>query len=321
MSNRTLYFHAGFSKTGSTFMQRQVFPLIRSLSYRKKPKSPLLTGEFPYDGILKTVFRSSPCIWSSFGADIFTELFGPKGSTDGERTLLSDENACHNVDPHSLEKHIEHFVTHAQDWSFNEVKVVIVIRAQHTLFASDYAQLSREVVGASQSDFESKMYSRVNIHDSYFNEGINFNYFLIWSKLCSAIGSSNVLFVPYELMREDLSSFIKVWFNFFDLKSDCSDVIDKVLGLRSPKTNVKSIGSKTWRLSRLDMRDCTVFFSPTLKKYLGVPRIAFRVPDLSRGRTISLGAELEARIKERYAESNKALSGEISFDLKKYGYY
>ena len=323
----TLYLHIGFPKTGSTHFQQAVLPELPGMTCFDRPDSPTVEQKAPWDGVLNRLFECSPEVWSQFGRSIFHELFGsPEHNARREQdVLISDENMWISGarDPYLVQFHLKRLIELAREWGFVRVRVIAVFRRQDTWMASAYAQTSDQYTGACQQDFEEHVHRRLDLSKEYFDTRVDLDYLLQYRLLCECVGSKNLLFLPYELMKDDIADFYRYWFDFMGLNANSSmgSLLNKA---STAKHNVRSSGKATWALRERTTRNVPfVWLRPgRLFSLMGVqpPKLYLRLPDLQRGKEISLTPELSRRILSRYTESNKMLNNKIKPDISQYGY-
>jgi hypothetical protein len=327
MSVPTLYLHIGFPKTGSTHFQQAILPELPGMTYFDRPSSSIIQQKAPWDGVLNRLFECSPQVWSRFGRSIFNELFG--SPTDNAQrahdVLISDENMWISGarDPYLVQRHLQRMMDLASEWGFARIRIIAIFRRQDTWMASAYAQTSDQYRGASQRDFEQRVRRRLDPSREYFDTRVDLDYSLQYRLLCDCLGSENVLFLPYELMKDDMEGFYRHWFDFIGLKMNSSmgSLLNKA---STAKHNVRSSGKATWALRERTTRNVPfVWLRPgRLFSLMGVqpPKLYLRLPDLHRGNEISLTPELSRHILSRYRESNRQLNSKIATDLDQYGY-
>ena len=164
-----LYLHIGLPKTGTTFLQKVLFPEFRGVRYLSKER----VNRFLDDRKIKFLFHQSPRIWRSDAAA--QELIGWLIEVaNGQPTLISEE-CIHNglfpprssrpysdvyrgrmagYDLCTLARHSAEVERQARKHGISEVNVVVTTRRQDTFFASNYAEMSANLQNASQADFE-----------------------------------------------------------------------------------------------------------------------------------------------------------------------
>ena len=322
----TLYFHIGLAKTGSTYLQQNIFPNIKSIQFINKPELGILTSDNSWDGTFCRFFKRSPTVWEDLGDHLFEKVFGPPGEAvrRSPTVLLSDENACTGCLPDLLYQHLVMMTELSRRWGFSKLRLLGSVRHQATFLASAYAQTSDRLRGASQADFEDSVRSLISVDAGYHLQGVAYDYNRLYDSCARAVGEENVIFLPFELMKEDRCQFLKAWLKFMGCE-DKAGAASKVAcnGGSMPK-NVRSHASNAWKLRPLTDRNYRVIELPVQRIWdkLGLPKkVVFRTPDLKRENEIYLTPEVYDAIVARYAESNRQLSEQIGFDLKKYGYY
>ncbi len=216
-----------------------------------RPDSSTIQQKAPWDGVLNRLFECSPQVWGHFGRSVFNELFGPPeyNARREKDVLVSDENMWISGarDPYLVQCHLKRLIELAREWGFVRVRVIAVFRRQDTWMASAYVQTSDQYTGASQRDFERRVYRRLDPSKEYFDTRVDLDYLLQHRLLCECVGSKHLLFLPYELMKDDTAEFYKYWFDFMGLKVNSS--MGSLLNRASTtKHNVRSSGRAAWAL-------------------------------------------------------------------------
>ena len=317
----TLFLHIGYPKTGTTFLQKEVFPHLLDIHYLNRPSSDIIPPKLPGDGIFRRFFAAVPEIWSEHGDELLARL-----STEGhQNTLVSDENVTNMTQTHQI---IAAHISEILNIYDGDVKVVLTIRRQADKLASNYAQLSNKLQGASQSHFESWTRNLTHTVSAYYGEGargIMLDYDSIRSYLQSALPKENICMLPYEMMKEDLRTFMDRWLSFMDVNMQTAALVDEVKqGSEPKKRNVRSSSENTWKLRQRSLRGAPVLnLRPTrLFQALGMPtKLPIRWPDFNRDDKIHLTPELRNEVMTVYEPSNRAVAEKIDIDLSQYGYY
>jgi len=330
------------SKTGSTYLQEEVFPKIATIDFYYQPMSDMLEGG--RQGVMGRAFVRSPVIWRHTGQEIFSEILQEfKDKTwDGTRNvLISDESAGPQIwqllpylgsrweqerqDPFLLKAHLEELSALVSEWGFSKLKAVLVFRRQDEWIASKYAQRSDRFPNASQSHFEEFVDYLIDPAKGYFSDGIVLDYKLLREQLILALGEENILMLPYELLVRDAERFLDDLVDFVENRDrDAVHALSRRLAAQSAQQrhNVRSKEEGVWEIRDrietrvLPLRPGRVFSS------LGLPtRIPIRWPEFKRGALIRLNHSLRERILEAYVESNEKLAADIDIDLHFDGYY
>lgn len=109
---------------------------------------------------------------------------------------------------------------------FPNAKILMVVRSFETLIPSLYSQY---VVKGYRSDFETFLKE----YESAFSE--QFNYDFLYQTYVDVFGESNVLLLPYEMLKESSSKFISIIEDYFGLSNYefISKSVNKSLSERS----------------------------------------------------------------------------------------
>lgn len=326
MNNKTLYIHAGLSKTGTTYLQEIVFPLSDYYRYIVNPKTNVFEPRYPWDTALRSIFSRSPLAWDIVGDELLIDVFGNEVLDNDEPVLLSDEGLLTFVDPVLANIHMKKFKELCNNIGFASVKVLISIRRQDTRLASLYAQTSHRRYGASQNDFESWIKMITNRSVNWFSEGVGSNYWILYRLMVDVFGKENVLMVPYELMKDNAQNYLKIIYEYMNVDVEEINRINEVVNDKniSGPVNVRSVGDATWLLRDMRIEGVKpIRLRPRrLFDALGLPReIYLDHVDLVRKRKIVLTPELSGMVIEKYSESNRLLDESVKINLNKYGYY
>lgn len=337
----SFYLHVGPPKTASTFLQGAVLPKIENIRCHVKPTVTFGESEMKF----RDLFLFSPDLWRTSMEEPFTFL-GDDISKEQD-VLVSDEGiyrrpasprprldvrqkiygpivrtnpkAGGRQDHISFRSHLDAFREGVQQQGFSQTKVLLTVRRQDEMLASLYAQLSRFVRGASQGNFE--RWARHLTGDRagfYLGGGQKLNYYLWWKSIVEVLGETNVLLLPFELLRESTSRFLKRWLEF--LGAERAVPIANTLSDTKAK-NRRSASDVKWDVSP-PIRKLNLHPSRILKAF-GLPTsLPARWPDFQRGEEIHLTRELSEEILGVYEKGNRRLDNQgLGLNLENYGYY
>lgn len=321
-----LYLHVGLPKTGSTFLQDELFPVLPQVNYVGRPDYNLLERRNAYDKTtLSRFFDRSPCVWSGHGDDLLENLQTEDEFNADKKQLISDENALTGGinDPYRIGEHIKRISILTEKRSLSPLKVLIVIRRQDTWFASAYAETSYRYVGASQPHWESWIDERLSKSHSYYaGPAVKLKYNTLYSEIEKNIGQSNICMLPYEMLKRNQHEFYENILEFFGVKSNKNNFIKEIE--KSKKKNVSKISDNSWSLGEASSwRSKEVVFRPgRLFSSLNLPRgVCLWYDDNKRDDKIELTDQISSRIKKEYSDENARIDNRLSVNLKKYGYY
>jgi hypothetical protein len=192
--------HMGYVRTATTTHQRHVFSAHEHIFYLGKP--------FPNDN-LKLAFRNLVCRDEASFDPVTSNALLKKSVEEGRSAacvLLSDEIMLGPaaVDISILLKRLREVVD-------DKIKVLLTIReqsdlfrswAEHVLEKSEYSSL--DVIARYHWKFRETRESLL----SYLDYAKYYSYF------CRALGRDQILALPFELMRSDLSTYCKILASF-----------------------------------------------------------------------------------------------------------
>jgi len=220
----------------------------------------------------------------------------------------------------SFGSHLDALVKTVRRLGFSQVKVFLTIRRQDEKLASGYAEASNRVRGASQENFERWVRNITGDRDGFhFGGGQKLDYFRWWETVSEVLGKSNVLFLPFELLRENQGAFLARWLKFIGVE-DSSFIANSLS--QTEEMNRRSTSKSNWSIrdpirTGPNLRPSRVFQALRLPSTLPA-----RWPDFQRGEKIQLTKELSDEILEPYEEGNRRLDNQgLGLNLKKYGYY
>lgn len=348
MSNgATLYVHVGPPKTATTFLQEHVLKRVSSVECRCLPEVQL-GGEAVNFGHL---FSMSPSVWTEHGGRAFAQLINETERADGEDLIVSHEGIhggmatprpwltkeggwAQGVEygplvrlhtdgrPHValLTEHLTVLSDVAARWGFAEVKVLATLRRQDSWLASEYAQNSHKIRGASQENFEAWVREVTSTSlGRCAGGGEKLDYSSWWEAVGNAVGKENVFLLPFELLKENQTAFLNQWLSFLGVEERAQ--IIGALSSAEDEENRRSTSSSRWAL-RPPVRTGPSLW-PRVTWKLGLPtKLPMRWPDFARESSIRLTPELSERILTTYADGNRRLDEAVPhLELEAYGYH
>lgn len=327
MDRRTLYLHIGLPKTGTTFLQEEIFPALPALRFFNKPQSPILQGKLdPIYGIMDRYFSRSALVWQHQGDRLFADVLGlSKDTAPQENILISDEGVGAQASrPVLMREHLTRFAEKASAWGFTHVRLFCVIRRQDRWLASHYAQLSDRKANASQKAFETYVRDWLSPSAGRYLNGIRTDYKALHEELVAALGQPNVLMLPYEWLDEDPAAFLECLFEFLEL-ADAHRLTSELAPAASRKrSNQRSTAPNSWQLRRREVMDTKVVHLQPARIFqrLKLPTaLPLPWPETEREASIELTPALSREILAVYGEGNRRLAADLGLDLGRYGYY
>ena len=309
MNNKSTIFHVGYHKTGSSFLQSEVFRKFNKLFY-----------VVPRKDIQELLIYQNDLYYRSENTAIELEKHFIK-SREGDLSTIFSEERLSGL-PH--EGGSDSVQTARRIKLLNpDSKIIIVIRKQEDIIKSSYMQY---IVGYGSYSLKEYLnpttIKKSNLFSYYF-----FEYHRLIEIYNNLFGSNNVLVLPYELLKKNKKEFIKEILEFINIEIEHEKIIAEIDF--SPKNTSSSA------LYILIKR----FFNPFILKghknignTLHNPLIKYIFKVISfilRKRKISF---IDTKISEnqkiyintfcknKYIKSNRITNGLIKHDLTEYGY-
>jgi len=310
--------HIGYSKTGTTWLQKYIFSDSESGFYVFGENSKYLAVDFIYG-----VNKKSRLNWgtdSIFEFD-FTKIMDRLNNADASNksnliisneSLIGDIN-CGGVQGPIIAERIKKTIPNA--------KILITIREQVSLTKSIYDQYLRSGGVSSIKSYISKN------NESYipmFNKSF-LKYYKISKYYEDIFGKDNVLVLPIEMLKNDAEVYFKRLYAFADIKYPESFIKEII---KQPKYNVSNsrLMSALYLLRFFNFLSEPSNFNMRMGKgLLNVKRI-FEITRHLVPKKISLilNRKIALIISDHYsdyfAKDNVNLSKKYNLDLKKYGY-
>ena len=292
-TKKQIVLHVGLPKTATTFLQLKVFPNIKNIFYTGNPNSEIFQTPFKH---LRNINQTG------FSLSVKTKIHEFINDLKQDKTLYSCEgmSGTWRFDYSNNPKNTEYLKE-----IFPEAKIFFVVRRQSDWLESIY----RQVVGREiQSVF--KKTELLNI-DDFFNfkrnafyrgkyMGVhNYDWFKWTQNYINKFGEKNVLVLPYEMLKANLSAFLKRFYDFTGYQAFYPLNID-YLNQQPEKYIIKAqIFNKNRTLNK--------FFGKFSKEL-----------NLSEQKISDNQLEI---IKNLYKDTNKKFANLIKIDLSNYGYY
>ncbi|GGE32346.1 hypothetical protein [Psychroflexus planctonicus] len=162
-----LYLHIGNPKTGSTYLQKKVFPELENITYHYKPKYNILKEYRNQKSTFGRFMRSSPVVWKNFG-DVLLNNLG-LNSFEKSDILVSDEHFVEANDPFRIAQHLHELKKRI--YKSHNLKILMIIRRQDTWISSCYAEVSNTHKRVSQKHFREYILNRIDPF-SACNDGV-----------------------------------------------------------------------------------------------------------------------------------------------------
>lgn len=204
-----MLFHIGYYKTGSSFLQKNIFGDPTSGFQALGPndiangmgRARYLSNKFvmdesgqilsPWQGLPQSIIEESSSLFDS----------------NGGIPVISHERFlgypfASGLDAVAIRERIFDFCPNA--------KILIVIRNQYDLILSTYIQYIRR--GGNQS-LKNSLTAKYDNRIAYFSKSYYYYHFAIEGYI-NRFGKNNVLVLPYELLKEDQNKFLKLIYDF-----------------------------------------------------------------------------------------------------------
>jgi hypothetical protein len=276
-----LTLHIGLPKTGTTFLQYQIFKRQGKLPYIHDP---LDTSQDAIEHQLKLYFRCRSTTLDRLDESVPRVL--PRGEV-----LVSNENISMKASevwqaggptPSSFAERLRRLSS-----TVGGVRVLLGIRRQDQWLGSRYAESAKNFPEFGQGDFETRM---AEISESPLQGALQWlEYAAAYERLAEAIGQDNVMVIPSEELLTDPESILHGLEEFLGHRGlvEAYRTAKAATGLRR---NVLSTGRNTWQLRTRDAH-------------------------------ITLPDGLESRLLTRFRDENRALDKVLDGTLSAHSYH
>jgi hypothetical protein len=305
----SLILHIGHAKTGTTTLQKLVFPQLSRTAYFDRDKTPASAE-------IEKAFMSSPEIWRQRGAEILALLRAEMRDKkcQGSALISAANMSTHRIfapwapdncwrDPFLLALHLRECRVAAAAAGFDRVKVIMGIRRQDQYLGSRYATYGWFAEKPGQDDFERQTLEIIDPDKRYFLDGVWLDYNMTHTLIAERVGEENVLFLPLEQLGDEPSLYLS------SLSAFLGEPLDIEI-LSESREKVRGIAPDIWKLRGKLMSQAA------RRKSFGRLRALF-----ARDTEIRLPLELKERVLKVYRDSNKSLASRLNLDLARYGYF
>ena len=192
--NAKIYLHIGMQRTGTTFLQRNVFPNIRNINI-------VDFDRYGTDSVRNTELFSILCNIENYSYETVRRKVYRRFKAD-KINLISNENIYGRILTHD-DKRFEKL--HKIQQYFPEAKIIFGIRNKKDLALSWYNKYVQEGGVASLQDFLTKISNRIN-YEPYIKY------------LFRLFGKRNVYIYEFGNMKKDIHCYVKGICDFMGVK-------------------------------------------------------------------------------------------------------
>lgn len=332
MNQREIIVHTGLSKTGTTFLQKNVFPNLNlyfeGASYMKTAQEELLRNLILLSSYIPNPLHYDKSLQCEFKNDLWNYI-NEKNINNFEKFLFSFESfsGCSLYEYKNQDENIELI-----KYLFGTPKIFFVFRKQTDWIESQYNQLFKngneftwgglylqymnlnEILGYKSGKFDK--------NNKYINI-CTLNWLNLYYKYINNFGKENVLALPYELFKENPQKFLKTFYEFFNIEPFYPNNFEYI------NTRVKSTELQPLSLiaayknitgkAPLKIRRIIEKNEKGLVKILMKSQI--KIPQKRNLNKQKLSPNQKKIIMDIHKENNINLAKEIGIELSHYGYY
>lgn len=298
--------HIGFPKTGTTLLQKHVYPHLKNYQYLDYATCKKLFYTLIYKDDLdyrpdKAKKRLDEVTNNERILASYESLTGPLWYNGLNRSSI----------PHRLKE-------------LGVTKVIITIRNQINEIDSCYRQYIQEggILSFEEAVKTQEEFSWKNIIDLDY-----FNYFALIQLYAEVFGRQNVLVIPSELMKEDLEGTVGRIETFINAPS----IDETYLNKAQNQSSNKSLSNLSLRILRITNHFTRSKFKPShlihpaittwkVRNFLQKQADPHIISKISDRANYVKNSSLEETVKEHYQASNTKLANQFQLDLKSLGY-
>lgn len=330
---KELLIHAGYGKTGTTWLQRRILPHLPDSMYLGKDPFSSRELEDLHNRLFPALYavqryraRNSALLLDAYATAIRTSLRGRSEAIS--RAVLSDEcildYANYNAE---LNMYLLEQMMRRLAGDLGGVKLLLTVRSQENLLLSYYAYDYGRIRTQHRSFNAFLDHGLANPGEGLFG---GLRYDLVLTELRHLFGDGNVRFVPYEYLRDDPASFVREIEQFWG----CPDALQEFAHSPAENVNQGPGGAHMLRDTSVGARTVSALasFYARHRRWVALPD-ALAAPlkrhvinaheRLSRVRIagqVAIDDSARAKVVALYAESNRRFGKLSGVDVAALGY-
>ncbi|MCB0629668.1 MAG: sulfotransferase [Saprospiraceae bacterium] len=292
--------HIGYHKTGTSYLQKNVFENNANLFYRV-PQSEIRDAL-----ILPSPLRYDPLVFKEICTD------GPPS----KRLVISNEylsSNIHNGDFHSIT------IAGRLKMTLPSAKVIIGVREQVSMIFSAYSQYIKARGSLSITEYLCSPLTKRFSFD-------HLQYHQLVAYYVELYGKENVLILPYEILKSNPKLYLKTVFDFigeYNLINGVNfDIQKKVNPSMSPLTLQVKRFFNPFIMKSFPGLGKTFYFKPFSWLFSLIRKTLKVLPlgGLDRKVETRIYSKILEKTSDKYERSNAQLQNHTPFDLKALGY-
>lgn len=307
--------HIGYHKTGSTWLQRELFNFNNNIFVPLAPDDTPNAGKYLARHFIRSREKYLLSPFDLNKAAIMDVLDGLLARIDLENRIpvISDERLSGNPHSGGFDARI---IADRINACFPDARIFCVIREQKDAILSTYFQF----IKAGGTDTLPKYLSRSYDGNRPGFSPYSFRYIELISYYRQLFSPDNVLVLPYEMFRDNSEMFLKRIGDFVSVS--LADLSVNAAVVHNSKESY-SIASRypflNLFLKRSSVNGYSRLYVPMSRTLLNAAGRLLQVG--SSAHTRKLKRQIDSIIGDRYLGSNRELSQLIGLDLSDYGYH